>query len=150
MFVKHDAPAAKHVVGDVLVDEPGRVVTVVSNEGAFPGLVIEFVAVVRVDVHVAGAAKDTELGHVRFLVGDGTVGDTVAATVPYTVADVNNCEEGMSPEGSAKVGFIEECLRCLSKCAPLALHTSKLMMSIGGCSFHMNGVLLADVRELMS
>ena len=56
----------------------------------------------------------------------------------------------MSLEGSAKLGFIEECLRYLSKCAPLALHTSKLMMSIGGCSFHMNGVLLADVRELMS
>ena len=125
-------------------------VTGVSNEGAFPGLVIELVAVVRVDVHIVGATKDTELGHVSFLVGDGAVGDTVAATVPYTVADVNNCEEGIFLEGSAKVGFIEECLRCLSKCAPLALHTSKLVMSIGGCSFHMNGVLLADVHELMS
>ena len=56
----------------------------------------------------------------------------------------------MSPKNSAKVGFIGECLRCLSKCAPLALHTSKLMMRIGGCSFHINGVLLADAHELMS
>ena len=81
----------------MLVDEPGGAVTGVSNEGAFPGLVIELVPVVRVDVHIAGAAKDTELGHVRFLVGDGAVGDAVAAAVPYTVADVDNCEEGMSP-----------------------------------------------------
>ena len=147
VFVKQDAPAAKHVAGAVLVDEPGMAVIGVSNEGAFSGLVIELVAVVRVDVHIAGAAKDTEIGQVRFLVGDGAVGDAVAATVPYTVAGVNNGEEGMSPEGSAKVGFIEQCLRCLSKCAPLALHTSKLMMSIGGCSFHMNGVLLADVHH---
>ena len=82
VFVKHDAPAAKHVAGDVLVDEPGMAVTGVSNGGAFPGLVIEFVAVVRVDVHVAGASKDTELGQVRFLVGDGTVGDTGIQLLP--------------------------------------------------------------------
>ena len=62
MFIKHDTLVAKYIAGAGLVDEPGWVVTGVSDEDAFPGFVIKFVPVVGVNVNVARAAEDKELG----------------------------------------------------------------------------------------
>ena len=98
MFIELYAPAAKDVAGGVLVDEIGRAVRGVSNKGAFPGLVLKLVAVVRVNMNIAGASEDTKLGQIREFSGDSLHRDALAALVPCSGSDMYSSHEGLIPE----------------------------------------------------
>ena len=91
-----------------------------------------------VDVHVSGTAKDAKVGEVRVATSEGGEGNDRGSFRPGAVAKVDHGEKSEAPKVVRETSSEKEGLGTVRKCAPLALNTGELPVSVGDSALNCN------------